>query len=131
MTTTTEPPQTFPENPAVQEGDSVVSQLVNVGIQSGATLLFTTYPVLALPGLKQLVQLSISFFSGYIVKGLQTVVAFTVIDVQVGAEKTAFNDALIALKAAQLKGDPVAIQVALKTLQLAAANLANVTGANS
>lgn len=134
MMTTESPnltPDPMPTNLAVQLGDSLVSKAVDTGITAGETLLFSDFPILAFPGIKQLVELAIDFISHYIVKGLSQVMTFTIIDVQVGAEETVYSKALAALKAAQASGDPNAIANALSVFQKAAESLGTTDGTNS
>lgn len=115
-------------NTTAQVGDTVVSEVVKTGLSIGETLLFADLPGLALPGLKQLVQLLLKFLSGYVLKGLSQVVVFDIIDSQVKGEETDFNKALAALKAAQAAGNPDATQAALKNFQAAAQNLGHSDG---
>lgn len=115
-------------NQAAQLGTTIETGIVNIGVAAGEAILFAEVPFLAFPGLKQLVDLLIGWLSGYLIRGLSTVVTFAVIDVQVGAEKSDFNDALAALKAAQAGGDPSAIAKAMAAFQVAVQNMGHSDG---
>jgi hypothetical protein len=126
MTTTASSPQSTNQSAVV--GDAVVVNLANLAITSAKTLLFSDFPFLATPGLKQLVELLLSFLSKYFIKAMSQLVTFEIIDSQVKGEITHFDAAMQKLKDAQLTGNLNDINDALFHVQVAAQNLGHSDG---
>ena len=125
MTTVSTPTTT---NGAAQVGDTVVTGILNTAVDLGLKAIYVEVPFLAFPGLKQIFEMLVNWIVGFISKQLQLLVTFTVIDVQVGMEKSDFKKALDALKAAQAGGNKDDIAKALEAFQVAAQNLTHSDG---
>jgi len=101
-------------NPIASAVNSGIAAAVKAGETQVEALILADAPWAGLPVIKQLLEALIGYIGGKFSEVLQGVGTFTVIDVQVGHEKSAISQALADLVAAEKSGDQNAIQLAIQ-----------------
>jgi hypothetical protein len=125
----------FPTNPSASIVDPVLDGVFNAALTIAETALIADFPVVfGLPVIGLLAQFVLKQVLGYLAnrvyRQFALMVMFTIIDYQISGEVSDAGQALAALKAAQLKGDPNEIQTALVHFQAATVSLTRFDGAD-
>lgn len=105
------PTQTNQTATKIDAGIKVVN---NVLVQVALNLIEADVPVLKLPVIKQVFETLVGWLYGYFVKAQEQFATDTVIDIQVGKEKSALSLALAALIVAEQSKDPEKIKEAIQ-----------------
>jgi hypothetical protein len=117
------------KNGAIEAVDSIIQAAIfDVALTALKTYLYVQMPWLSYPIIKQVFGAFLNWIAGYIYAYLTQVANFTVIDLQTDQEKSAYAGAVTQLKAAQISGDPHALQKAKDQFKSTLGNLIHFDG---
>lgn len=116
-------------NPTVAFADTVLHGVFyDLVLQAAIKYAQVQVPFLSLPIIGTLFGWAVNWFGGIIYTQMERYVSFTIIDLQVGHENSAYKDAVTEFKEAVSKGDEDAKRVAKEELKKRLGNLIHYGG---
>lgn len=125
----TNPP--LPTSPTTQVVNTVIDTVWQAAVTAAEAALIAAVPEMGVPVVKQVSQEVIQLVANAIYKQFALFVSFEIIDFSDAIELNDQQKALVALKAAQKSGDPLALAQALSNFDQSVAALTHMDGAGT
>jgi hypothetical protein len=115
-------------NTAATVVDTILKEALDLGMSALELALNAEVPFTALPVVKQLIDMGLSWVEGQIYAAIAEQGVYLVLKVQTAIEKSNFNQAMSDLKNAQSGSDPLVLQAAEQAFANAASSLIRSDG---
>lgn len=115
-------------NKPIEVVDTVLKELLDLGLQALETAMNLYAPFTAIPILKQIIDLCLSWIEEQLYTGMIAATNYVILKFETFIEKTNYLLSVADLKAAQINGDPLLIKAAKLAFADAASSLIHSDG---